>query len=286
MTPIEFAVLAFLASIAAGVFGSLLGLGGGIIVVPALTLLFGIDIHFAIGASIVAVIATSSGAAATYVRERLANMRVAMVLELSTVLGALTGAELAAWIPGSWLYIIFAAAMFYSSMMMFRKRHSEPIPLDRKAPIADWLNLSSSYFDETTGKEVSYRVIRARIGLLFGYIAGMLSGLLGIGGGAIKVPTMDLAMRMPMKAATATSNFMIGVTAAASAGVYFMKGQINPIVAAPVALGVLIGALFGSKLLGRIQNKTLRAVFVAVLLIISVRMLVSGIQLGLGTHPQ
>jgi uncharacterized membrane protein YfcA len=278
MTPLHFDLAVLSISLLAGLLGSLLGLGGGIIVIPALTLLFGIDIRYAIGASIVSVIATSSGAAAAYVRERMTNLRVAMVLELATASGALTGAYVAGRLSGRWLYIIFGVVMGYSALMMFRKRKGSTAEISIEAPWADYLRLHSSYYDEALGEEVLYRVARTRVGLGLMYIAGIVSGLLGIGSGALKVPAMDLAMRLPIKVSTATSNFMIGVTAAASAGVYFMRGDIDPFVAAPVATGVLVGAVLGSRLLGRLQSSTIRLVFVSVLLWVSLQMLLKGLR--------
>jgi len=278
MTLLQFDLLVFVISGVAGVFGSLLGLGGGIIVIPVLTLLFKINIRYAIGASIVSVIATSSGAAAAYVREHLTNLRVAMVLEVATTSGALTGAYLAGKLSGRWLYIIFGLVMGYSSLMMFRKRHETVGEITRSAPWADYLRLHGRYYDEALGQEIVYRVVGTRIGLGLMYLAGVVSGLLGIGSGALKVPAMDLAMHLPIKVSTATSNFMIGVTAAASAGVYFMRGDIDPFVAAPVATGVLIGATVGARLLGRLQSSTIRAVFVVVLLWVSVQMLLKGVR--------
>lgn len=279
MTPLEFDLLVFAISIGAGMLGSLLGLGGGIIVIPALTLLLKIDIRYAVGASIVSVIATSSGAAAAYVRERMTNLRVAMVLEIATTSGALSGAYLAGHIGGRWLYIIFGLVMGYSSLMMARKRKETGFEGDfvRKAPLSDYLRLHGSYYDEAEGREIVYRVVRARVGLVLMYIAGVVSGLLGIGSGALKVPAMDLAMRLPIKVSTATSNFMIGVTAAASAGVYFARGDIDPFIAAPVATGVLIGATAGSHLLGHLKSSTIRLVFVAALLWVSAQMLMKGV---------
>lgn len=278
MTPLEFTVVVFAISVAAGVLGSLLGLGGGIIVVPALTLLLKIDIRYAIGASIVSVIATSSGAAAAYVRERMTNLRVAMLLEIATTSGALTGAFIAGVLAGRWLYVIFGLMMGYSAVAMFRKRHgpvSEQVPPDS---IADRLRLHDCYFDESLGQTVVYRVTRSPLGLALMYVAGVVSGLLGIGSGALKVPAMDLAMRLPIKVSTATSNFMIGVTAAASAGVYFVRGDIDPFVAAPVAAGVLLGAVGGSRLLGKLQARWIRLVFVIVLLWVSLEMLWKGVK--------
>jgi uncharacterized membrane protein YfcA len=278
VTPLAFVLWALLASLAAGLIGSLLGLGGGIIIIPALTLWLHIDIRYAIGASIVSVIATSSGAAATYVRERLTNLRVAMVLELATTIGALTGAFLAGRIPTRWLYLIFGGVMAYSSVMMFRKLSGGTPRSSRPAPWADRLRLHGSYYDEALGREVAYRVVSTRIGLGLMYVAGIVSGLLGIGSGALKVPAMDLAMGLPVKVSTATSNFMIGVTAAASAGIYFTRGDIDPFVAAPVATGVLLGAAVGSRWLGRLRGSTVRAVFVVVLLWVAGQMLLRGIR--------
>jgi uncharacterized protein len=278
MTPLSFNATVLAVSTVAGMLGSLLGLGGGIIIIPALTLLFHIDIRYAIGASIVSVIATSSGAAAAYVRERMTNLRVAMVLELATTSGALSGAYLAGHITSRWLYLIFGLIMGYSALMMFRRRGETSSDITISAPWADYLRLHSSYYDESLGREVVYRVARTRVGLALMYVAGVVSGLLGIGSGALKVPAMDLAMRLPIKVSTATSNFMIGVTAAASAGMYFARGDIDPFVAAPVATGVLLGSVLGSRLLGRLQSSTIRVVFVAVLLWVSLQMLLRGVR--------
>ena len=284
MTPLQFTAVAFVISLAAGVLGSLLGLGGGIIVVPALTLLLGVHIRYAIGASIVAVMATSSGAAAAYVRERMTNLRVAMFLEMGTTAGALTGAYLAGVLAGRWLYVIFGVMMGYSAVAMFRRRGTGvdtpgtgPGPAAHPSRLADRLRLHDSYWDEALGTEVAYQVCRPGLGLALMYGAGTVSGLLGIGSGALKVPAMDLAMGLPMKVSTATSTFMIGVTAAASAGVYFSRGDIDPFVAAPVAAGVLVGATVGARRLGRIRSARIRALFVAVLAWVSIEMLLRGI---------
>jgi uncharacterized membrane protein YfcA len=278
LTPLGFTLIVFGISIVAGVLGSLLGLGGGIIVVPVLTLLFKIDIRYAVGASIVSVIATSSGAAAAYVRERMTNLRVAMFLELGTTTGALSGAFLASRINPRWLFVLFGIVLGYSALIMFKKRHSvagEDVPHDAWA---DKLNLHGSYYDQAERREIVYRVTHSWIGLAMMYVAGVVSALLGIGSGSLKVPAMDLAMRLPIKVSTATSNFMIGVTAAASAGVYFAQGKINPVIAAPVAVGILIGATAGSRLLGRLHSKVIRVAFVIVLLVISVQMLLKGFR--------
>ena len=277
MSPLWFTLSLLGISVVAGFFGSLLGLGGGIVVVPVLTLVYGIDIRYAIGASIISVIATSSGAAAAYVRERMTNMRVAMLLELGTTSGAISGAFLAGMIRGRWLFIIFGVVMGVSSLAMVRRprKHNEPGVPD---PLADRLRLHGSYYDESLGHEIVYRVTRVKLGLLLMYLAGIISGLLGIGSGALKVPTMDLAMRMPIKVSSATSNFMIGVTAAASAGVFFARGDVEPFIAAPVAAGVVLGAMVGSKMLGKVDRLTLRLTFIALLLIVSAQMVWKGLQ--------
>lgn len=279
MTPLVFTFLTFAISVIAGVFGSLLGLGGGIIVVPALTLLLKIDIRYAIGASVVSVIATSSGAAAAYVREHMTNLRVAMLLEIATTSGALCGAFLAGILAGRWLHVIFGVMMGYSALAMLRKRHAfVAADVPSHDALADRLRLHGSYFDEAEQREIVYRVRRTPVGLVLMYLAGIVSGLLGIGSGALKVPAMDLAMGLPIKVSTATSNFMIGVTAAASAGVYFARGDIDPFVAAPVAAGVLLGATVGSQFLGRLHSNRVRLAFVIVLLFVSVEMLWKGIR--------
>jgi hypothetical protein len=278
VTPLEFILITFAISLAAGVLGSLLGLGGEIIVVPVLTLLMGIDIRYAIGASIVSVIATSSGAAAAYVREHMSNLRAAMFLEMATTAGAICGAYVAGVIHPRWLFVLFGLILGYSGIEMFRKLaddQADAVPPDR---LADRLRLHGSYYDAALGREVAYRVTHTRLGLVLMYIAGVVSGLLGIGSGALKVPAMDLAMRLPIKVSTATSNFMIGVTAAASARLYFARGDVDPIVAAPVAAGVLIGAVGGSRLLPGLRGRSIRIVFVIVLAWISLQMLWKGIR--------
>jgi uncharacterized membrane protein YfcA len=276
MTPLAFVLLIFAISILAGFLGSLLGLGGGIIVVPALTLMLGIDIRLAIGASIISVIATSSGAAAAYVRERLANLRVAMFLEIGTTLGAITGAWLAGLLNTRFLFILFGTLLAYSAFAMLRKRPHHIAMAVPASVLADRLQLHGAYFDEAEDAQIDYVVTRPMAGLGLMYLAGTASGLLGIGSGALKVPAMDLAMHLPMKVSTATSNFMIGVTAAASAGLYFMRGHIDPFIAGPVAAGVLAGATIGSRFLGRMESRSIRTVFVIVLAIIAVEMLVRG----------
>jgi uncharacterized membrane protein YfcA len=276
MSPLEFVLSLFAICLVAGFFGSLVGLGGGIVVVPSLTLIYGIDIRYAIGASIVSVIATSSGAAAAYVREGMTNLRTAMLLEIGTTTGAITGAFLAGILHGHWLYVIFGTMLAGSgALMLWHMQDSlRPVPPDAWA---DRLRLHGSYRDEAGGL-IEYRVTHTRLGLFLMYLAGTVSGLLGIGSGVLKVPALDLAMRMPIKVSTATSNFMIGVTAAASAGVYFARGDVDPFIAGPVSLGVVLGALAGSRVLGRIDSRLLRYIFVAVLLVIAAEMVWKGVR--------
>ena len=273
----EFELIVFAGSVAAGFLGALAGLGGGVLIVPLLTVGFGIDIRYAIGASIVAVIATSSGAAATYVRDQITNLRVAMFLELATTTGAIAGAYLAGLAQPTALFLVFGLVLG-SSAVPLMVRIGEELP---KGVVGDGLSkrlsLGSTYHDDVLDQTVTYQVTRVPLGLGMMGIAGLLSGLLGIGSGAFKVLAMDVGMRLPMKVSTTTSNFMIGVTAAASAGIYFARGDVNPLIAAPVALGVLLGAGIGSRLLMRLHNKTLRMIFVPLLLVISLQMILRGL---------
>jgi uncharacterized protein len=272
-----FAIL--LMSVAAGVGGAILGLGGGIIIVPALTLLLHLPIRYAIGASIVAVIATSSGAAAAYIRDRLTNLRIGIALEVMTTLGALTGASIAGWVSPRWLYIVFGLLLAYSAFALLGRLKMElpgEVPYD---PLAAHLRFTGEYYDQALGQRVPYMATGVIPGGAMMYLAGIFSGLLGIGSGLFKVLAMDVAMRLPMKVSTSTSNFMIGVTAAASAGVYFARGDVHPLVAAPVALGVLSGAWLGSRIMGQLRNTTIRKLFIPVLALVAVGMIVRGIQL-------
>ncbi len=269
--------LIFLAAIVAGVVGSLVGLGGGIFVVPLLTLAFGFPIDVAIGASIVSVIATSSGAAAAYVRDHLTNLRIGMFLEIATTLGAVSGAFLAIVVAPRALFIVFGLVLIVSAIPLIRNI-GEELPMGVKNDRwAERLQLASTYPDAVEGGDVPYNVTHIPEGFGLMYIAGLISGLLGIGSGTFKVLAMDTAMRLPMKVSSTTSNFMIGVTAAASAGIYFQRGDIHPVVAAAVALGVLIGALGGAKLLVKLSNRMVRLIFVPLLLAVAVEMLIRGV---------
>lgn len=277
MTPLDFVIILALISVGAGLLGSLVGLGGGIVIVPVLTLLFHINIRLAIGASILSVIATSSGAAVAYVKERLTNLRAGMFLEIATTTGAVTGAYLTTLLTGKVLFILFAIVLIYSSYSMLIKRKEE-IVNSSNDKIANRLNLHGSYYDKNEGKEINYKVVRTKLGLVIMYIAGIVSALLGVGSGTLKVSAMDVAMRMPIKASAATSDFMIGVTAAASAGAYFSRGQINPFLAAPIVIGILIGAFIGSRLLNSIKPAYIKILFLFVLLVVAAEMLQRGLS--------
>jgi uncharacterized membrane protein YfcA len=274
-------LLIFGGAILAGVLGALVGLGGGTLIVPLLTLAFGLPIQYAIGVSIVAVIATSSGAAAAYVRDHLTNLRISLFLEIGTTIGAITGAFLAGFLAPGLLFVIFGIVLIISAIPLVLKLGEELPRGIHNDRWANWLHLSSSYPDKHLGKEVSYQVTRTPLGLAMMYVAGVISGLLGIGSGTLKVLAMDTIMRLPMKVSTTTSNFMIGVTAAASAGIYFARGDIPPLVAAPVALGILAGAFVGAHLLAHLSNRTLRLIFLPVLVVIATQMVLRGLGISL-----
>ena len=260
----------------AGALGALLGLGGGVILVPVLTLMAGLDIHYAIGASIVSVIATSSGAAATYVRDKITNLRLGMFLEMATTTGAVTGALVAGLLPGRVLSVIFGLILIHAAWSMYRSRQ-EDVPVGVVgSPLATRLRLHGAYFDPSLKRRVAYQLTGVPQGFGMMWLAGLISGLLGIGSGVFKVIAMDLMMRAPMKVSTTTSNFMIGVTAAASAGVYFLRGDINPFIAAPVALGILTGTIAGTHLLLRLRGSAVRKIFLAILLVIAFQMIWRG----------
>ena len=273
MTVLAFTLLVAAGSFAAGLLGALTGLGGGMVVVPMLTTMFGVDIRYAIGASLVSVIATSSGAAAAYVREGYTNVRVGMFLEVATSIGAISGAYLAGIIPTSGLAILFGLVLLYSAYRSLRPL-APHAPAHESDPLALKLRLPSTFPVE--GKLQHYGVQRVKTGWFLMLIAGTLSGLLGIGSGAVKVLAMDQAMRLPFKVSTTTSNFMIGVTAAASAGLYLSRGYIDPGIAFPVMLGVLAGALVGARLLTGAKNSALRAVFSIVVVGLAAEMLYKG----------
>ncbi|NTU90618.1 MAG: sulfite exporter TauE/SafE family protein [Chlorobiaceae bacterium] len=273
MNYLEFTAILAGGSFAAGVLGALTGLGGGVVIVPLLTLGLGIDLRYAVGASLVAVIATSSGAAAAYVKEGYTNIRIGMFLTIATTIGALCGALLAGILSTKIIAIIFGVVLIYSAYLSSKAKedHSDDSSPD---PLAVRLKLNSSYPTLSGEKQYAVHNVGAGFGLMG--LAGILSGLLGIGSGAVKVLAMDHAMRLPFKVSTTTSNFMIGVTAAASAGVYLMRGYIDPGIAMPVMLGILGGSLLGARLLMKFHPKVLRLVFGVVIMALGVEMIYNG----------
>ena len=272
---LEFTLLIAAGSFLAGLLGSLTGLGGGVIIVPLLTLLFGVDIRYAIGASLVSVIATSSGAAAAYLKEGYSNIRVGMFLEVATTVGALCGAFLATLIPTATIAVIFGIVLLYSAWTSIKPEIDLPIH-ETGDRFARLLRLDGTY--PTPEGIRAYHVRGVPLGFGLMYVAGALSGLLGIGSGAVKVLAMDRAMRIPFKVSTTTSNFMIGVTAAASAGIYLHRGYIDPGLAMPVMLGVLLGALLGARILPEAKVRTLRIVFGVAIAGVAVQMIVQGMN--------
>ena len=272
MSTMLFTGLLFLTSILAGFLGALTGLGGGVVVVPVLTILFAVDIRYAMGASLVSVIATSSGAAVAYVREGLSNIRIGMFLEVATTLGAILGAWLTTKVTTHWIAIVFGVVLLWSAYLSFRGKSDRPS--SAPSPMAEKLKLVGRASGPKGDAPYSAQHIPLGFGMMFG--AGTLSGLLGIGSGAVKVLAMDQAMKLPFKVSTTTSNFMIGVTAAASAGVYLSRGYVDPGLAMPVMLGVLAGSLLGSRILDKAETKSLRLVFSVVILVLGLQMLYQG----------
>ncbi|MFP5228988.1 MAG: sulfite exporter TauE/SafE family protein [Acidobacteriota bacterium] len=275
MNALDFSLILLVSSLAAGLLGALSGLGGGVVIVPLLTIVFHVDIHYAIGASLVSVIATSSGAAAAYVREGFSNIRVGMFLEIATTLGALLGAWLTTRIPTHAIGIVFGVVLLYSAYTAL-KQHHDAITQHPDA-LAKRLRLEG---DLPTGPDTheSYVAQHVPAGFSLMALAGTLSGLLGIGSGAVKVIAMDQAMRLPFKVSTTTSNFMIGVTAAASAGLYLRSGYLSPALAMPVMLGVLVGSLIGSRLLVKVHVRTLKIVFALVIIALGAEMIVNNLR--------
>jgi uncharacterized protein len=280
-----FVILLLASSVIAGFFGALTGLGGGVVLIPLLVFGFQIDLRYAIGTSLVAVIATSSGAAAAFVREGFTNVRVAILLEVATTLGAIVGALIAKYLQKDAIAVVFGAVMIYSAMMTvmaLRKPSASAAAQEIEPdPIAARLRLDSTYPGKA-GELVSYRVRNATGGFAVMGLAGVLSALVGIGSGVIKVVAMDRMMRLPFKVSTTTSNFMMGVTAAASAGVYLTRGQLEPLICGPVAMGALVGSMVGARLLPRIQTKWLRIVFAIFVTFGGIQMIYRGLTGGIG----
>jgi uncharacterized membrane protein YfcA len=273
MNVVEFTLLVGLGSMVAGFLGALTGLGGGVVIVPLLALAFGVDIHYAIGASLISVIATSSAAAAAYVKEGYTNIRIGMFLEVATTFGALGGALLAGYISGSTIAVVFGVVLLVSACRAGWPQ-AEPIPSGKPDPLAVRLRLDGTF--PTPAGDQPYHVHRVPLGFAIMLLAGILSGLLGIGSGAFKVLAMDQAMRIPFKVSTTTSNFMIGVTAAASAGIYLARGYLDPGLTMPVMLGVLLGSLIGARVLPGAPPRVLRIVFALVIVVVGIEMIYKG----------
>ena len=270
-----FTFIVFAGSLVAGFLGALTGLGGGVVVVPLLTLVLGVDIRYAVGASLVSVIATSSGAAAAYVREGFSSIRIGMFLEIATTLGALVGAYLATRLPTGAIGVIFGAVLLFSAYFSSRE-HPQNTGEEMPDPLAHRLKLEGRFPGEHGEQEYRARRVPLGFGVMFG--AGTLSGLLGIGSGAMKVLAMDQAMQLPFKVSTTTSNFMIGVTAAASAGIYLSRGFIDPGLAMPVMLGVLCGSLLGARILVKAHTRSIRIVFSLVIVALAIEMILNSLK--------
>ncbi|MGU3375919.1 sulfite exporter TauE/SafE family protein [Chryseobacterium sp. M5A1_1a] len=268
-------IILFLGAISAGLLGSLTGLGGGVIIIPLLTLGFGVPMHYAIGASLISVIGTSSGAAVAFVKEGFTNMRIGMFLEIATTAGAIVGALVSGMLNPNTIGIIFASILLLTVVLNLKGKpdHQEPLI---KGSLEEKLKLYGTFPDKGVLK--SYSARNTVPGFLMMMFAGAMSGLLGIGSGALKVLAMDNMMKLPFKVSTTTSNFMIGVTAVASALIYFQRGEIIPVIAAPVVIGVVIGSFIGSKTLMVSKTKKLKVFFAIVITILSVYMMYNGIN--------
>ncbi|TAK74153.1 MAG: sulfite exporter TauE/SafE family protein [Gammaproteobacteria bacterium] len=270
MTIITFSILLLFFSFIAGLLGALTGLGGGVVVIPVLVLLFHINIHYAMGASLISVMATSSGTAAAYLREGYTNLRIGIFLETGAVIGALIGASLVAVVPKTFLAVLFSFVLFFSAYLTIRRKEDHE-SFSSSHPWAVELKLNGSYPQQN--RIIPYSVQHVPYALTVMGLAGIFSGLLGIGSGALKVLAMDQALRLPYKVATTTSNFMIGITAAASAGIYFSDGYIHPTITFPVMIGVIMGSFFGARILTRLHHRTLRVIFSMVICIMGLQML-------------
>ncbi|HEX9340045.1 MAG TPA: sulfite exporter TauE/SafE family protein [Thermoplasmata archaeon] len=286
MSPIDVLLLLALFAFLAGIGGSFLGIGGGVFLIPFMTLVLGIDIKVAIATSLIGVIATSSGAASVYVRDHLTNLRLAMFLEVATTLGAIVGAVAGLLLPGPYLFGVFGVVVLYAAGAMARTPETakdRAYQAGEESPLSTRLNLGSVYFDQEDQGVYRYRVDRPGAGFGVSATAGLFSGLLGVGGGFIKVPAMNMLMRVPMKAAVATSNFMIGVTAAASAFIYYSQGWVNPSYAAMVIVGVFSGSNLGTRVLVRSKAQRVRFVFSVFLAAIGIFMAIraAGIEMTL-----
>ncbi len=275
MNNLLFTLIIFGSSFGAGLLGSLTGLGGGVVIIPLLTLGFGVDIKYAVGASLISVIATSSGAAATYVRKGISNIRIGMFLEIATTIGAISGAYIAGIVSTRVVAVSFGIVLIFSAFVSGRRKEDFVNGL-KESKTAAYLKMNAKF--KFNQEEVAYKAVNVPGGFGVMYIAGVLSGLLGIGSGAFKVVAMDYIMKLPFKVSTTTSNFMIGVTAAASAGIYLQRGYIDPGLSMPIVLGVLPGALIGSRLLMKFHTKWLRIIFAIVITFLAIEMILNGLS--------
>ncbi|WAM31994.1 sulfite exporter TauE/SafE family protein [Caldicellulosiruptor naganoensis] len=272
-----------LVSIIAGFVGSLLGIGGGLIVIPFLSIVFKLSMHQAAAAGLVSVIATSSGAASAYVKDRLTHLKIGMFLQLATVIGGVLGAVLSGFLPAKILSLIFGILLLYNSFLMIKNRNSDEKPrenIEGKTAQTKWariLKLYGSYYDKILDKEITYSAQNTFWGFLMMTFAGLLSGLLGIGSGIFKVLALDTIMKLPFKVSTATSNFMMGVTALASISIYLARGDIVYDICGAVAVGVLAGSLIGAKVMPYIKSKYLKVAFALVLIYTSIEMIKKGL---------
>ncbi|KRK63934.1 transport protein [Companilactobacillus tucceti DSM 20183] len=276
-------LLILLMGLFAGCLGAILGIGGGMIITPILTIMMGLDIKYAIGASIISVIATSSGSTIAYLKDDMLNLRVAMFLEIATTVGAIMGALLVGLFSSSFLYVLFGFFLLYSTYNMVRKlmdKKGENVYVGHDL-IVDKLKLSNTYYDKSEQKQVDYSMKNVPGGFIMMWAAGLASGLLGIGSGAFKVIAMDTIMKMPLKPSSATSNLMMGVTAAASATVYFFNGSIRPDIAGPLAIGVLVGATIGARIMQVLKPKIIRMIFIPIILYMGVQMVLKGFGVNL-----
>jgi len=279
-----FVLLLVLVAVLAGLVGSLTGLGGGVVMIPLLVVLFATSIPVAIGTGFVTILATSSATGATYVRDRLSDIRIGMFLEIATVPGALLGATATVFLThahlASALLIALGVVLLGTIPLVLSRRHVEIPALGPQGPVARRLGLSGEYYDHFLQRDVPYRAARARPALAVMFSAGVVSGMFGIGAGVLKVLALERSMNLPMKVSTATSNFMIGVTAAAGAGVMLSAGYVNPIVAAPVAIGTALGAFLGSQVLPALRNRTVRTIYVPVVLALAIEVILRGLGIA------
>jgi uncharacterized membrane protein YfcA len=281
VSPVLFLLALFATSVGTGALGAMLGLGGGTLLVPILTIFFGVNLHDAMGASLVSVIATSSGAAAGFLWLGLSNIRIGLFFAIPTIVGAIIGATLVGVVPERAIELVFGVAIGLAGLITLRQPRIDAPPVPEADSLAVSFALEGAYDDRALDREVRYRATAVKRGTGAMFVAGVLSGLLGIGAGAFTVLAMDSVMKLPMKVATATSNFLIGITAAASAGIFFARGDVRPLIAGPIAIGALVGAYFGTFLLGRLTNTTVRRLFLVVVFYLSVSMILRGLGVRL-----